>query len=655
MEVEKFIEIEKPEEIIRAEQLIDDEKLDEALSLLNNFLQKEGLTHHDKASCHLLQVKILYWQGKYKKLLKRTEQAYKESERLENKFLKIDSLIWMVSAFLLLGKSDETFDLIKQADEMMKAIPQKLTNFYKQRESSLSVRKGYYYRIIQKENDIDLPLKYFKHGLMLQEELEGNKHEIARILYAIAFHLSFDEGELNLALNYAKRSLALSKESNKSYYIANSLYYLSVIYGLQGKIERSTRLLEQSIELFKKLNNKPKLADAFNDLSGIYMQKGDLNKALEYIEESMALNHDLGYQFTLANNYDFLIQILIEKGDFKQAQISLHGMKQLKDRLKNRYIDSFYLIDKALLLKTSLRAPDRVKAEKILKQVLKNENLAFEAMYTASLNLCDLLLTELRITNDVELLDEIQKFIGKSLELAEKSNSHWVLGETYLLRAKLALISLDLKEARRLLTQGQQIAERYGIKSLSIKISNEHDEVMRQLNMWENLKETTYSLKDRMELARLDEQMKSMIYKRVSEVLEVTSEEPILLLIASEGGKPIFSKLFKEEFSFQDHLWSGFLSAFNSFSDEMLSEGLDRVKFGDYILIIKAVPPFLVYYLFKGQTYLAQSTIQSFIKKMQGIDTIWQNFNQCYQLHQEVQLKDIPSLEELLTETFSPT
>ena len=57
-------EKEKPDELIRAQSLIDDNKLDEALTLLNNYEQKEGLTNHDKASCHLLQCQILFWQGK---------------------------------------------------------------------------------------------------------------------------------------------------------------------------------------------------------------------------------------------------------------------------------------------------------------------------------------------------------------------------------------------------------------------------------------------------------------------------------------------------------------------------------------------------------------------------------------------------------------
>ena len=48
MSAQKPEKIEKPEELILAEQLMDDGKLDEALTLLNNYEQKEGLSVFNK-------------------------------------------------------------------------------------------------------------------------------------------------------------------------------------------------------------------------------------------------------------------------------------------------------------------------------------------------------------------------------------------------------------------------------------------------------------------------------------------------------------------------------------------------------------------------------------------------------------------------------
>jgi len=38
-----------------------------------------------------------------------------------------------------------------------------------------------------------------------------------------------------------------------------------------------------------------------------------------------------------------------------------------------------------------------------------------------------------------------------------------------------------------LLTKSQTIAEKYGLSRLAIKISSEHDELLKQQNVWENM------------------------------------------------------------------------------------------------------------------------------------------------------------------------
>ena len=646
------IEGEKPEELSKVNSLIDEGKLDEALKLLSNYDKKEALNHRDKASCCLLQCKILFWQGKLKELIKLAEQIYKESRGLENIFLKVDSLLIMTHALAMLGKIAEAFDLIKQGEELIKTIPQKLTKAYKQIESYLAFIKGYLCsrRGGRTPNNADLALKYLEHSLALREEL-GIKHEIAESLGEMAW-TRLITGELNRALKYAERSLVIAKESSKKYYIASSFKFLGQILGAKGELDRGIRNYEQSLVLFKELNNKDRLAWVLNNVSSAYRMGGEFERALECIGQSMALHRELGKLRMLADNYDYLIQILIDKGDLERAQISLHEMEQIKNQLKDEDINLTYLHDKALVLKTSLRARDRGKAEEIYSQFLEDENLDFEGKYTVLLNLCELLLTELRITNDQGVLDELKQFIGQLLEVAEKSHSHWIMGETYLLQAKLALLSLDLKEARRLLTQGQQIAEKFGLDLLARKISNDHDELLKELNIWENLEASDISLAERMELARLNKQMGQMVRKRELELPDLHDEEPIILLIISKDGSPIFSESFVEEWSFEENLFGGFLTAVNSFSVEIFSEGLNRANFGEYTIIMDSISPFLVCYLFKGQSYLAQQKLKSFIDNFKKDENIWKTFNKFNQACRVVQLKNVPSLGPLIKEIF---
>jgi hypothetical protein len=303
-------------------------------------------------------------------------------------------------------------------------------------------------------------------------------------------------------------------------------------------------------------------------------------------------------------------------------------------------------------LKNSSRALNRGKAEEILKQILKEKDLRHDFSIILLLSLCELLLLDLKLTNNHEVLDEINSLISRLFDSAEKSRSLWILGETYLLKAKLALISLDLKEARKSLTEGQKIAEKNGLKLLARKISEEHDVLLKKLNMWENLKQSDVSLSKRIELSHLDDQVNLMAQKQMVNIPELSEEAPIFLLIMSEGGRPIFSQSFEQHKTIEDHLFGGFLSAINSFMDEMFSEGLDRASFGEYTLLIRSVSPFFICYIFKGQSYSAQHRLIYFLDKLQSDVKTWQSFEKFYKSNQEIQIKDIPSLESLITEVF---
>lgn len=242
----------------------------------------------------------------------------------------------------------------------------------------------------------------------------------------------------------------------------------------------------------------------------------------------IALHRDVGRLRALANDYDFLIQILIDKGDLKRAQASLHDLEQLNSQLKDKQINLTYLFDKTLVLKTSLRARDRGEAEEILTLLLENENSIYETRYIALINLYELLLTELRMTNDLEVLAELNQFIGQLLEIAEKSHSYLILCESYLLQAKLSLLTFNIKKAQRFLTQAHQIAERFVILQLTAKISNEKEDLDKKLDLWEKLKEDNAPMSDRMELARLDEKILRMIQKLTIVSVQVSEEKVVI-------------------------------------------------------------------------------------------------------------------------------
>lgn len=155
-----------------------------------------------------------------------------------------------------------------------------------------------------------------------------------------------------------------------------------------------------------------------------------------------------------------------------------------------------------------------------------------------------------------------------------------------------------------------------------------------------------------MKLASIDSVVDRLQRTRAVDPPILVDEQSTLLLIIAEGGILIFSYPFTDEWKRDDELFSSFLSAFTSFSNEFFSEGLDRVKFGKYTVLMESADSFTICYLYRGQTYPAKQKLTKFIKGIQNATSIWQLLEKFYQTGQVLELKDSPPLKTIITEIF---
>jgi len=208
-------------------------------------------------------------------------------------------------------------------------------------------------------------------------------------------------------------------------------------------------------------------------------------------------------------------------------------------------------------------------------------------------------------------------------------------------------------DARRYLTQAQNIAEDHSFQLLAQQISREHDFLLEQMDKWEEFNKSNAPISERMDLASLDESVELMQQKRAVKQSELNNEDPVLLLIVALGGILLFSYPFSDEIKIDDELFGGFLSAFTSFSDEVLSEGLDRARFGQYTVLMENIADYSICYLFKGQTYLAKKKLLDFTTNFQKNTSMMQTLDKFNKTSQVIELKDLPFLEGFIKGIFT--
>jgi tetratricopeptide (TPR) repeat protein len=634
-------------ELTRAKSLLEEGQLDNALELLNDESRFEELDFDKKYDSQFLKGLILYFQNKNLELIRLGRHMFKEGQESENVLLTFDGLYFILLGLCLENKFDEAHNRYAQAETLITQFSEIKKNEKIKREHRLNIVKAWIY---MRTGKLELAERCLEEILQCPYELDDPWELIWANLFMASFNLLVT-GNIDNALEYNESVTPLIKKVKYSHYWLG--YYhvnIGVVHMRKCEYDLSFEHHMKSLEYFKQINNNMFIANLYNNLGILHRIRDEYDTALEYLEKAIKLWEP--YPYLKEACLDTLISVSLEKGDIPRAEKYFKHLEVLYNETKNPGIEELYKYNKALMLKQNSRIRDKAKAEEIFKYIIESDIQYYEVKISSYVHICDLLLEEFRIYNNSDVLEELNKHIDSLLKVAEKNHSYYILCNTLILQAKISLLNFNLKEARRYLTQAQKIAERYGIKRLAMKISQEHDELIRQSEMWENFKLSEMSLPERWKLIGLSEQMEKIVKKRMIEPPELFEEEPVLLLIVSEGGVPFFSHSFIQDKTFESHLFGGFLTTIDYFINETFSEGLDRAVFGEYTLLMKSVPPFFIAYIFKGQSYYALQKMNSFIGNLQKNTDIWMKLLRYFRANQTIQLNDFSSLDSLITDTF---
>jgi tetratricopeptide (TPR) repeat protein len=491
-------------------------------------------------------------------------------------------------------------------------------------------------------------LDYAKKSLEANKELD-HQAGIALSFWILAY-LSHAQGKLIKATEYCKRALSIEKISN--WIKINILTILGSITQNKGELNKALKYSLQSIKLAEEVNGYVNLIQNNNTVGRIYRSKGENNTAIKYYKRSLDLSEKEGYLNTMVNSLLGLLLISLGNNSREQALKYVKQLENLADQNEDtQFFKHGYSLGKALFLKNSKRMADKVKAVELLKNVIEDEIAYYEIHILSIVSLCDLLLEELLMYNEPEIINEINPLISQLLTKAERQYSFSWLVEGKLLQAKLALIEMNIEGAQKLLIEAQNIAESHGLIFLSQKISKEHDSLLEQLEKWQTLKRDKAPMSERIRLASVDDVIGRLQGKQTVDPPELEEEEPILLLIMDNSGSTYFNHPFAANWDYSD-LFSSFMSAFNTFSSEIFSKSIDRIKVGENTILIHPIEAFLTCYVIKGQSYPALQKLTRFTKAIKEHSEIWQTLNKSVQTSEMLELDNPPALKTVIEEIF---
>jgi tetratricopeptide (TPR) repeat protein len=603
-------------EIENGWDLLNKGKEEEAFQIIIKIEKEKNVTQDELLRREILKSFLLFFAGRFEETLSLAEKVYQESVKHKKSLLTIDILFIKWLALIQRGQDDESRKDILYIENLLKSPLRETHQNIKHREAYLYFMKAHFFDV---EGTRDPAIDAYKKSLSICEPYSRLSFLLPRVLMRLGGAYYF-KGELKRALKAHKKSLECSK--------GNSI----------------------GIKIIKNWN--------YNFIGRIYYQQGEWDLAIEYFEKAMnIIEQDYLIQGGCRVYYN-MIRVLLDKKLVDQTKEFLDRSQYYKEKVKGRVNDNFFELSKARILKASSRTRDRAQAEIILKNLIEKD-ISNKSMinrlwgnFPHLVTLCELYFEELKLTNDVEILDDIQPVVERLIKEAKLMNSYSLQAHAFLLQGKVSLLRMNLGDARRYLTKAQQIAEPHGLQLLAHQISSEHDRLLEQFNQWEDLKRRKATISERINLASLEDTIDRMQEKKEIDIPELIDEVPLILLIIGEGGVMIFSYPFSEEWKSNDDIFGNFLSAFTSFSNEFFSRELDRARFGEFTVLMKSISSFIICYVFKGQTYQAQQKLSKFTMKLQENDPVRKILNNYYNSGQVIETKDFPFFEVFIKEVF---
>ena len=459
--------------------------------------------------------------------------------------------------------------------------------------------------------------------LTLDSKSRITKSHQANVLFARGTNY-ISIGEMKQGLECLLRSVPLYEEVGNNRMLASAHNNIGENYRLTGKLEQALNYYNQSRNTSDMAGFEEFKGIALGNIGIIQFQQGFIDEAADTLDQAIDILVKPNQATFLISVISYAAIVAIEHNKRGEAEFLVKRMETIDENVNSRFTSQHYRVTKAILLKTSQNAENQETARKLFEDIVEEDISNFEVCVISLLNLCNILLTQLRNADNEELLTKILEYVKMAQEIAADQGMSWFRAETYWLQSQISLIGLDFENARILLNQAQHIAEQDGLHQLARRISSEYDALLEEQDIWAELSKEKAPISERVKAAHIDEHVERMAKLQEADGPEIVNEEPIqFMLMAAYGGYNVVSKEFQEGFKVDESLVSGFISALTTFSDEVFSRPLDRIKVGEYIMLLRAELPFLFCYVFKGESYPAMQKMNQLIETLKNDTPLW--------------------------------
>ncbi|MFW9854893.1 MAG: tetratricopeptide repeat protein [Candidatus Thorarchaeota archaeon] len=377
----------------------------------------------------------------------------------------------------------------------------------------------------------------------------------AATAYGVRAFCALAEGKYSDGINYMKKAIAIGEKADLPYILTKLYNDMGNMYCEIGDLEKGISSIHKSIAIAL-TTEKPYLCCQYGTLSEIHLRKGELDEALKYGEQALqvveerctlwavACYHEvLGRVYFKAGNneraaelitkakkirmdtemyhsvgYDLKDLALIElsQNNIDGAKFQYEQLKELYNQTRSERIAYFCEFTDALLTMQGKRVRNLARSQAIFKKLLTIQNLSAYEKIDIYLNLCSLLILELKIAEDDEVINELHGLTDEMYQIADNLKSNSLLAEILAIKAQIWLIRGNIEKALEKVDEARSVVQNLGQARLEERIVHIKNEIQENYMEWKNIVAANSSFGTKIE--------KSMIENYIADSIKVRND-----------------------------------------------------------------------------------------------------------------------------------
>ncbi len=454
--------------------------------------------------------KELREQGKLNEAIDLLDQ-FLQNASLENQHEQIDALNEQIQCLQRLSRFEKADSLAKEALRLAEGFP----HYLKGQGDALN-NLGI---INWKTGKFKEAQTFFHRSLTLREQI-GDKQNIGASLNNLGL-IHWQQGNLDQAEEFHLRSYEIEQKIGDSHSIAVSLNNLGNIYWQRGHLDQTIKYYQQSLTLKEKGGNPESIAVTLSNLGEVFLLRGELEQAEDYYKRSLVLREQVGNLQDISVSLRHLGCIYQQQGKIKQAKEFLQRALTLQEKVGNPQLISETILHlvKILLMLESVEDAKRhvsILSELVLESQLADVNVRFNlvigllrlkqgnlrealtfskkakkqaeqipffelVMFSTILQI-EILLRLFLLIEDDELIVNCETLLQGIEDLSKRENLHGTYIESIFIQGLLKRTKFNLNGAIELFQRVELLAEERGFHLLAQKAQQELSRVQTQIS-----------------------------------------------------------------------------------------------------------------------------------------------------------------------------